>query len=259
MKKLIRMKIMLMSLILMTAVVGLAQEKKAETKPAAKSAEALPAVDDILDKYVKALGGKEAIEKVTSRSEKGTFELPSFGASGTLESYSKAPNKTSMVIEIGGFGKVESVFDGTKGWSADPQGGLREQTGGELAAVKRQAEFHRELKLKSQYSKMEVKGKEKVGDADTYVIEATPADGKPEKLYFDAANGLLVRMDVETDTPQGSMAFQVFMEDYKAVDGIKIPHTMRRNSEAFNMTIKLTEVKHNVTVEDSKFNKPSGN
>jgi hypothetical protein len=247
-------------LALMTTFVALAQEKKVDPpKPDAKPVAGMPTVDEILDKYVKAVGGKEAIEKVTSRVEKGTFELPSFGASGTVETYAKAPNKTALVIEIGGFGKVENVFDGTKGWSSDPQSGLRELSGTELAMTKRDADLHRSLKLKSQYTKMEVTGKMKVGDSEAYVITATPAEGKPEKLYFDTSSGLLTRMDVEAETPQGAMAFQIYLQDYKPVDGVKVPYTLRRESEAFGMVIKYTDVKHNVAIEDTKFNKPSGN
>ena len=254
------MKVMMLALVLMTTLAVVAQEKKADPpKPDPKPTAATPTVDEILDKYVKAIGGKEALEKVTSRVGKGTFELPAFGASGTIETYAKAPNKTAMTIEIGGFGKVENVFDGTKGWSADPQSGLRELSGVELAMTRRDADLYRSLKLKSQYTKLEVTGKEKVGDSEAYVIVGTPAEGKPEKMYFDVSSGLLIRLDVEAETPQGAMAFQVYLQDYKPVDGVKVPYTLRRESEAFGMLIKYTEIKHNVAVEDTKFNKPSGN
>lgn len=252
--------VIMLALVLMAAFAVQAQEKKADApKPDPKPAASAPTVDVILDKYVKALGGKEAIEKITSRTEKGSFELPSFGASGSIETFAKAPNKTAMTIEIGGFGKIESVFDGAKAWSADPQSGLRELSGTELAMAKRDADLYRSLKLKSQYSKLEVTGKEKVGDSEAYVLTGTPTEGKPEKLYFDINSGLLTRMDIEIESPQGAMAFQVFLQDYKPVDGVKVPFTLRRESEAFGMVIKYTDVKHNVAVEDTKFNKPAGN
>ena len=252
--------VMMLALVLMATFTATAQEKKADApKPDPKPAATMPTVDEILDKYVKALGGKEAIEKVTSRVGKGTFELPAFSLSGPIETYSKAPNKTAMTIDLTGFGKIESVFDGAKGWSADPQSGLRELGGAELAMTRRDADLHRSLMLKSQYTKLEVKGKEKVGDSEAYVIVGTLAEGKPEKMYFDVSSGLLTRMDVEVETPQGAMAFQIFLQDYKPVDGVKVPFTLRRESQAFGMVIKYTEVKHNVAVEDTKFNKPSGN
>src|SRR5215203_3893997 len=123
--------VLMIALMLMAALTATAQEKKADppkvdAKPAAA---ALPSVDEILDKYVKAIGGKEAYEKVTSRFMKGTFEMPAMGMSGTVEQYTQAPNKSATVTEIAGFGKVQQVFDGKSSWEANPMTGLREQTG----------------------------------------------------------------------------------------------------------------------------------
>ena len=106
---------------------------------------------------------------------------------------------------------------------------------------------------------MEVKGKEKVGSYETYLIEATPAEGSPEKFYFDVNTGLLVRHDAEAETPQGKMMMEAYLDDYKAVDGVQIPHTTKTVSPAMTFVIKFTEVKNNVEIDNAKFNKPSGN
>jgi outer membrane lipoprotein-sorting protein len=218
----------------------------------------MPTVDQIIDKYVQAVGGKAAVEKQNSRVGKGTLELPSFGASGSLELYAKAPNKTLSVINIEGFGLVQQGFSGTVGWSSDPQSGLRELSGSELAAAKLDAEFYRDIKLKELYPKMELKGKEKIASGDAYVIIATPASGSPDTMYFDAQSGLLVRQDGKRESPQGILNVQVLFEDYKDVDGVKMPFTIKQNSDAVSFIIKLNEVKHNVAIDDAKFNKPAG-
>ena len=250
----------LMILCLAVAVAALAQQKPADQTgkpPAAMPAQAMPTVDQILDKYVQALGGKAAMEKLTSTAAKGTFELPTFGASGSAELWDKAPNKTALKLDIPGFGIVQQGFNGTVAWSQDPQSGLREKTGAELSGEKLDAEFYKPLKLKQLYPKITVKGKDKVGDKDAYVLEATPAEGSTETWYFDASTGLLARLDIERDSPQGKMAVQVFQEDYKEVDGVKVPHTVRQVTPAFTIIIKLDEVKHNVAIDDAKFNKPA--
>lgn len=252
-----RIALMLVFALMATLSVA-AQEKKADAPKAdAKPAAALPSVDEILDKYVKASGGKEAIQKVTSRAVKGTFEIEAMGMTGPVQMYSKAPNKSAMVIEIPNVGTFNEVFDGNKAWSANPMSGLREKTGAELAAQKRDADFYQTLNLKSHYSKMVVKGKEKVGAGEAYVIEATPAEGGPEKMYFDVTSGLLVRQDAERDTEQGKMAVEVYFDDYKDVDGVKVPHILKQVTPMFSMTIKTTEVKQNVSIDDAKFNKPA--
>jgi outer membrane lipoprotein-sorting protein len=222
-----------------------------------KPASAMPTVDQILDKYVQALGGKAALEKITSTTSKGTFEIPTFGASGSAEMWEKAPNKAALKLDIPGFGVVQEGFNGTVAWSQDPQSGLREKTGAELEATKIDADFYKPLKLKQLYPKITVKGKDKIGDKDAYVLEATPAQGSTETWYFDATSGLLARLDIERESPQGKISVQVFQEDYKDVDGIKVPHTVRQVSSAFTLNIKLDEVKHNVALDDAKFNKPA--
>lgn len=230
------------------------QGKPAEAKPA----DALPTVDQILDKFVAAVGGKAAIEKHTTRISKGTFELPAMGASGAITLYSKAPNKNLVVIDIGGFGTISQAYNGSVGWAQDPTSGLREMSGAELIAAKREAEFYGDIKLKQLYPKMTVKSKEKVGAGEAYLVEAVPAEGSPQKFYFDTQTGLLVRVDVETESPQGKIPFEVYLEDYREVDGVKMPFTVRRNSPAISFTVKLDKVEHNVPIDDAKFNKPSG-
>jgi outer membrane lipoprotein-sorting protein len=251
---------------LLATIAGAAQDKpkpeapkpdaaKAEAKPAA----ALPTIDEILDKFVKAIGGKEVIEKQNSRAAKGSWEIEAMSMTGPFEAYAKAPNKVATHFTIPGVGAGAQVFDGQKGWDSSPMTGLRELGGVELATMKREADFYQPLNFKKQFTKLEVKGKEMVGKSEAYVVVATPAEGEPEKHYFDVNTGLLVRQDAERETGQGKMAFEIYLDDYRAVDGLKIAHTVRQVSPMFSMTIKFSEVKHNVEIDDAKFNKPSGN
>ncbi len=248
---------------LMTVSLAMAQEAaapkpaaEAAAKPEAKAA-ALPTVDEVLAKFVKASGGEEAIKKITSRTMKGTFDLPAMGASGTVEMAMKAPNMNFMKIEIGGFGSIVSVFDGKAAWSQDPMSGLRELQGAELAQMKIQADFHRELRLKELYKSLTVKGREKLAGGSAIMIEAIPTEGSPEKYYFDEATGLMVRHDSEPESPQGKMPTEATFEDYKMVDGVNTWHTMKQSTPAFAMTIKIEEIKNNVAVENTKFGKPA--
>lgn len=253
---------------ILAVVPSVAQDKpktdataKPEPAPAAKTdakPEALPTVDDILAKYVTAIGGKEAIEKITSRSMKCSLNLEAFGvADAPVEIFHKAPNKSSFKLEIPGFGTIVSVYNGATAWSSDPMNGLRELSGPELAQTKREADLHIELNFKQYFSKLEVKGKEKVGSYETYLIEATSNEGSPVKYYFDVNTGLLVRQDGEEETPQGKVLMENYLDDYKAVDGVKIPHTRKRVNPMMTVVMKVTEVKSNVEIEEAKFAKPS--
>lgn len=248
----------LLLVMLVPVTSGLAQEEPKKPEAAAQPANetaSLPTLDQILDKFVESSGGKAALEKVTSRQVKGTFEIPSMGASGTVEIYAKAPNRSYTVIDVPGFGTIQQGYDGTVAWEDNPMTGPRDLTGAELSARKRDVDFYRELHLKELYPQMLVKGKEKVGERQAYLVEGTPPEGKPEKMFFDVENGLLIRMDAERESPQGTALVETYLEDYRDVDGVKVPFTMRQVNPMFSMTIKFSEVKNNVEIEDSKFSK----
>jgi hypothetical protein len=218
---------------------------------------ATPTIDQVLDKAVTALGGRAAMEKVTSRTGTGTIEIPDAGMSGSIQVYEKAPNMNAVVIDLGGM-QIRQAFDGTVAWEDNPQTGMREKTGVELAEAKREATFNPELKMKQLYPKMTVRGREKVGASDAWVVDAVPAEGSPVVFFFDVESGLPVRMDATRDTPQGAIQVQAFLEDYRAIDGVKVAHVLRQVTPMFTMTMRLTEVKHNVTLDDKMFKKPGG-
>jgi hypothetical protein len=226
-------------------------------KPSAAS-DATPSVEQIFDKYVVAIGGRDAIRKINSRVARGTFQLTAMGVSAQLETYEMAPNKSLMVINLPGFGEIRQGFNGTVAYEQQPQSGLRELSGKELAKAQRNADFYDDLNLKGQYTKSSVTGVEVIGGAEAYRIEATTPEGDVEKLYFDKISGLLVRKDEAAETPRGVFPVQTYFEDYRVVDGVKLPFTVRSTNPSIgNIVIRFTEVKQNVAIESLKFNKPS--
>ena len=242
--------------VLFTLAVSLAAAQAPAPKPAASDT-ALPAIDQVLDKCVAAMGGKEALARITSRQAKGTFELASMGVTGTVTVLSKAPNRAATITDIAGFGAFRTGFDGTIAWSDNPMAGLRELGGDALAAAKRDAVFNGELKLKDIFGKLVVTGRQKVNEKDAFVVEATPAGGKAETLFFDTETGLLVRHDAERSSDQGMALVETHYGDYRAVDGVKVPFSIKQVMPQMTIAITLTEVTHNVDIEDAKFAKPA--
>jgi len=238
-----------------------AEVKTLEIKPSAAAtattaAVKLPTAPEILAKYVQALGGKAVNEKIKSRFTKGTVELAPLGVKGTFETYAAAPNKSIIRTNLDGIGELIEGFDGVTAWSINPLSGNRDKAGEELAQAKLIYDFYRETKLEKLYSKMEVKGIEKVGASDAYVVTATP-DGLPlETLYFDTISGLLVRQDATLVSPEGKQPVKVFYEDYRDVDGAKVFFKSRTILPQLELITTNTEVKNNVAVEDAKFAKP---
>ena len=239
---------------------GSAQSSPAQSSPksrAVSSAPATPSADQILNRYVEAVGGRAAWQKLSSRVSSGTIEVPAMNLSGTVEIHEKAPNQVLTVVDLAG-ARFRQGFDGTVGWTDDPQNGLREQTGAELAETRREADFYSPLNLRNHYTKFTVSGTEKIGDRDTYRVEATTAQGdNPDTVYFDTQTGLPIRMVSQHHSPEGVSAFKEDLSDYREVDGILLPFTISQTSTDSAFTIRVSEVHHNVSLDDSQFAEPA--
>jgi hypothetical protein len=219
-----------------------------------------PPVDQILEKYIQARGGATIIQSRTSRVSKGSIELQNMGGPlvrGTIEFYAKAPNKRLSVIDLPGFGQVREGFDGTLGWEENPQTGILEKGAQNLSVAKRGAEFYEELRLRELYPKMAFKGVQRVGQSSAYLIDADPGDGSFRKMYFDTDTGLLVRNELEYDTPRGPVSLDWHFEDFRDVDGIKVPFTAHQSSLTGNAIYRLTEVRNDVPIDDAIFARPA--
>jgi hypothetical protein len=113
--------------------------------------------------------------------------------------------------------------------------------------------------LKEQYTRLRPGGREKVGDRDAYVIQAARSETEVERLSFDVETGLLVRRITYLRTMIGIIPEEWDFEDYRDVDGVKMPFTIKVSSvDAGNPYVvrKLTEIKLNAPVDDSKFAMP---
>jgi hypothetical protein len=222
-------------------------------------APALPTIEQVLEKYLTASGGKAAFDKITTRVATATLEMPDQGINGTMTLTEKAPNKSLAVVDIAGLGKIREAVDGTVAWDDNPQMGLREKTGAEKAEALRGATFNMETNIQKVFPKLVVTGREQVGTRPTIVVVGTPVEGAPTTFYFDAETGLLVKSSGSRESPQGPMNFEAFFEDYRTQDGIKQPFLIRQVTPAFTMVIRVTDMKHNVPVDDSIFKKPGIN
>jgi hypothetical protein len=187
---------------------------------------------------------------------RGTIEITEMKVNGTIE-VSQKPNKSLQVTNLDPVGMQREGFDGTIGWAQDAQNSVREKTGLELAEARRGAMFPRELNIRKQYPKMTVAGREKVGAREAFVVSATPAEGEPARLFFDVESGLLIRQVITRHGPTGPAQVDMFFEDYRPVDGVKRAHMIRQTNPQFTAVMKVTEIKHNVAIDDAVFKKPS--
>jgi hypothetical protein len=232
-----------------------------EAKPAAeekkKGGEAkatLPNAEQLLDKYLAAIGGAEALQRITSRVQKGT--LTAFGGQHfPVDVYSKAPDKRVSVMHLQG-GDSVTAFDGKQGWLSVP-GRVHTMSAAENAAARIDADLYFPAHLKTVYEKFSVDVGEKIDGHDTYMVVGRTEGQPPLRLYLDKESGLLLRLVRYAETPLGRNPTQIDYADYRDVNGLKVPFrwTLARPGNRF--TIQVEQLQQNVPVDDAKFAPPS--
>ncbi len=223
-------------------------------KPDEAKENAGPAAEQLLDRYVQAVGGAAAIDKVNSRVMKGTIDFG--GKSLPIDIYSKDPEKRISFTHMPD-GDSVTAFNGQEGWLGTPGRPLREMHGSDLDGESIDADLHLATHLKSMFSEMRVHGTEKVADHEAFVVVGQREGKPPIRLYFDEQSGLLVRLVRFGETALGWLPTQIDYADYRETNGVKIPYrwTLARPSGRF--TIQVSDVKQNVPVDDAKFVKPA--
>jgi hypothetical protein len=233
-----------------------ADARNAFAQASASAKAAAPTADQIIDRYIAAIGGRALVGKFTSRASLGTIEVPAMNVSGTVMIHEKAPDKILQVVVIGG-NALRQAFDGKTAWSDDPADGMRLLSGVQLAEAKRDADFYHALHLHQIYSSIVYTGAEKISGREVYVlIGITSDEPSPDKMYFDAQNGLILRVISHRHTPDGEADVQEDFEDYRSIDGMQIPFTILQSGGSSNFTIRITQVRNGADLDDGEFAPP---
>jgi len=235
---------------------GLGEAKKAEVRGESVEGKDAggPTGDQLLDKYLQAVGGEAAVEKITSRVMKGTI---TFGDRNVpIEIFSKDPDKRVSFTHTPD-GDSVTTFDGHEGWLGIPGHAAREMHGADIDGASMDADLHFAAHLKEMLSEAKVRGTEKAGEHDAYLVVGQREGKTPLQLYFDERSGLLVRLVRYGETPLGRMPTQIDYADYRETGGVKIPFRWTLARPGGRFTIQVSEVKENVPVDDAKFARPA--
>jgi photosynthetic reaction center cytochrome c subunit len=217
------------------------------------AAAGLPTAAQILDKYLAAIGGADALKKIHSRVQRGTLEA--MGNAYPMEVYSEAPDKRISISHPPN-GESVTAFNGEVGWLS-LRGGIHRMSGAEAAAARMDAELYFPLRIREMYTEFEVRPGDEIAGRATVVVTARREGKPPLELYFDAESGLLVRLLRYAETPLGRNPTQIDYADYRAVDGVKIPYrwTVARPNTVF--TIRIEKAEQNVPIDEKLFVAPA--
>ena len=220
-----------------------------------------PSADQVLDKYVEALGGARRLAGITSLVAKGAYKGFDDAERSVVEMFAKAPGQRTTIIHTLSGGST-TTYDGRAGWIAAPDVEkpvpLLAITGQELDGVKLEAELFFPARIKQALGKWRVGARVVIGDREVQPVQGTTAAGATATLCFDLESGLLTRLVRFSESPVGRVVTQVDYADYREVEGVKIPFRWTVSWLDGRSTFELSDVRANVPIDAAKFAKPGG-
>jgi predicted Zn-dependent peptidase/outer membrane lipoprotein-sorting protein len=218
-----------------------------------KAAQAAPVgmtAETVIDNYLKAIGGKVAMEQV--KDVQTMMELSTMGQSLDAKISQKAPNKFKMTMKMQGQVFQEQVYDGTNGAMSGMMGNKKLE-GEELKALAEQATMFTELDYAKNGYTLEMKGIESIDGAEAYKVLVVSPSGSKSTDYYSKETGLKIRSISSLESPQGAVTQTVDYSDYKATKGVLMPHKMTQTTGPQSIIMTVKEVKINEGISDDEF------
>jgi outer membrane lipoprotein-sorting protein len=219
-----------------------------------------PSADQILDKYIRALGGARPLANLKSFVARGTYQGYDDTEKRPVEIYANAPNQRAIIVH-GGNGVSTTTFDGQSGWMAAPDTDqpmpVMTLTGGDLQGAKIDASVSFPAAIKPLFSKWVVGFPTTINDHDVQVVQGSNPGESPVKFYFDQQSGLLVRVLRYTNLLVGLNPTQIDYADYRDVAGVKMPFRWTVTWTDGRSVTELTQVQPNVSIDAVRFAKPA--
>jgi photosynthetic reaction center cytochrome c subunit len=213
-----------------------------------------PPAELIITKYVEAIGGTAALRKVNTREEKGKINVS--GRNLPIEILSRTGGKQLTVIHLPN-GDSVTAYDGASGWTAAPNRPVRDIPSVEVASAQAEVDLQMPLDMKQLFSEIKPLAPETIGNRETYVVAGMNSGELAAKFYFDKDSGFLLRILRYTKSPLGRNPTQIDYADYRPQDGLKVPFQQTIARPNSRLTIQIEEAKFNVTVDDTKFARPT--
>jgi hypothetical protein len=209
-------------------------------------------VDDVVNKYVQAVGGQAALAAVKTRVAEGTQTTRDL-QTAPIKIQEKATGEYRIDVATQNPSFRVSTPGGAFGSGFGNNPAPRDLEGVDAAQVSRPTEFGIAASLKSKYTNLTVRRYENVDGKPTVVVDGRRSDIVGESLYFDRESGLLVRRVIRTKTAYGDLQEQVDYSDYRDAGGIKVPFQIKHATWSQVTTEKFTDVKVNGPVDDALF------
>lgn len=206
--------------------------------------------EQVIAAYVSAIGGYNKVKAV----EDVTMNMTANVQGMTIEAVNKqkAPDLFYSAISMGGNIIQKQVFDGSRG-NVSAMGQSQEITGEALAELKLQAVLFPELNYAELGYQMELAGIEDLEGQEAYRIRFTSPSGSVRNEYFSVENGLRLSTQISQESPMGNMTVVTNYSDYREVNGVLFPFSIKQQLGPQMLDMKVTSVEVNTGLGEDAF------
>ena len=208
--------------------------------------------EKVIDKYLAAIGGKDALQKINSYSATISMDMGGQSIGGIMKKM--APYSTLMELTTNGMTVVKMAFDGTAGYQS--QMGQKMPLGeDEIKTYTDEKGIFPQMHYRESPYKLSIDGTSKVNGEDVYKLKIVKPSGKESTEFYSIKTGYLLKQTSTLKTQGQEMEQSVLFSDYKDVDGIMTPMSITQIAAGQELPMILSDVKYNdagVKAEDFK-------
>ena len=217
-------------------------------------------VEDLIAKTILAAGGEANLRKHKSMQVRFIMEMPSQGITGEGIIYAHAPYANAQTVTLLAAGRkiatTRSYFNGKQGGSEISFASSTPTPDSKIAEARLSGDFYRELNWKTDFKTIIIKGIEKLGDEEVYVVEKTPEKGDLVVERYAVKTFLLLQRETQTFDPESGPRLTTIetFSDYRPVDGVMVPYKTVQTQMGQNETIlQVKEVHFDTRIPDAAF------
>jgi hypothetical protein len=230
-----------------TAAIRKVQQEK-QAAPAPKPSEPLPEAELVITSYRKAVAG-DGVKTIHLKGLLDTTRTAPIAVEIDIE----LPARLAQRATIGG-AEVLQVIDRDHGWAVAP-GRTIDMPQANLENARKQIALLGPLKVPEAEAPRKTTSVETIGGRNFVVVESRGARHL-ERLYFDMQTGLLYKRAGDTHTPLGDYPYETLYEDYRDIDGVKIPFQTTSRSTNDSTHYTFSEIRFNQPIDPSRFERP---
>lgn len=223
-------------------VLGALALATAVAAPSAATAQDLPPAQEIIDRYVEAIGGREAATAAVATRSTGSFQIPGMGVNGDLLMVNGPDGAMAMQVTIPGMGEMLSGYTGEVGWSMDPMTGPRLLEGGELDAMREQAEPLYAVRDASLFESYETTGENSYDGEDCWEVHYVWNSGREVTECYSKESGLVIAQTTSQESPMGTVDVVSRLTDYERFGDILVPTTVRQSMMGQEQVMQISDV-----------------